>query len=280
MPFAGVTMWAVDPGPLLLIAALAALYVRAITVLRRRGRRISRAQQASWWAGLALTTSGLVGPVDTLSEDLLSAHMVQHLLIADLAAPLMLLGIRTPVLQNLLPPVILRPLAREKWIRVILRTLRKPLVAIPAFVLLLYTWHFSFAFDAAMRHPGIHAAQHLCFVLGAALVWWPVLEPDKAHLRGELWKAGHVLSARMLGMMIAMAFILTPTALYASVYGAGDRHGMSAVADQRLAGGLMFSLDILTVIAVLSYFFWKAAADYDRDEEERAAAQERATAAT
>jgi putative membrane protein len=270
----------VDPGPLLLLGALAALYVRAIVVLRRRGRRISRWQQAAYWAGLFLTAAGLVGPVDTLSEDLLSAHMVQHLLIADLAAPLLLVGIRTPVLQNLLPPVVLRPLARERWIRVILRTLRKPLVALPLFVLLLYTWHFAFAFDAAMRHPAIHAAQHLCFVLAATLVWWPVLEPDKAHLRGELWKAGHVLGARMFGMMIAMAFILTPTALYADVYGSGERHGMSAIADQRLAGGLMFSLDILTVIGVLSYFFWKAAADYDREERAKAeqAARERATA--
>jgi putative membrane protein len=269
-----------DPGPLLLIAALAALYARAIVVLRRRGRRISRWQQASWWTGLALTAAGLVGPVDTLSEDLLSAHMVQHLLIADLAAPLMLIGIRTPVLQNYLPPVVLRPLARERWLRTLLRTLRKPLVAIPVFVLLLYTWHFSFAFDAALRSPWIHAFQHLCFVFAAGLVWWPVIEPDKAQLRGELWKAGHVLSARFLGMMIAMAFILTPTALYAGVYGSGDRRGMSAIADQRLAGGLMLILDILTVIGVLSFFFWKAASDYDRDEEERRAAQERAAAAT
>src|SRR3954454_2124049 len=129
-----------DPGPLLLIAALSALYIRAIVVLRRRGRRISRWWQASWWAGIALTTAGLVGPVDTLSEDLLSAHMVQHLLIADLAAPLMLIGIRTPVLQNLLPPVVLRPLARERWLRSMLGTLRQPLVAIPVFLVSLYTW--------------------------------------------------------------------------------------------------------------------------------------------
>jgi hypothetical protein len=89
-----------------------------------------------------------------------------------------------------------------------------------------------------------------------------------------------VRGARMFGMMIAMAFILTPTALYAGVYGSGERHGMSAIADQRLAGGLMFSLDILTVIGVLSYFFWKAAADYDREERAKAeqAAQERAAA--
>jgi putative copper resistance protein D len=272
----------VDPGPLLLIAALAALYVRAVAVLRRRGRRTSRWQQASWWTGLAVTTAGLVGPVDTLSEDLLSAHMVQHLLIADLAAPLMLMGIRTPVLQNLLPPAILRPLARERWLRSFFRTLRQPLVAIPVFVVSLYTWHFAFAFEAALRHPWIHAFQHLCFVGGAALVWWPVIEPDKARLRGELWKAGHVLAARFLGMMIAIAFILTPHALYTGVYDPHTRRGIGAVADQRLAGGIMMILDILAFMGVLSFFFWRAAADYDRDEREREerAAQERAAAAT
>jgi cytochrome c oxidase assembly factor CtaG len=268
----------VDPGPLLLIAVLAALYVRAIVVLRRRGRRISRWQQSSYAGGLLLTTAGLVGPVDTLSADLLSAHMVQHLLIADIAAPLMLIGIRTPVLQNLLPPVILRPLARERWLRRLLRTLKLPWVAIPVFVVLLYTWHFAFAFDAALRNPWLHAFQHLCFVFAAGLVWWPVIEPEKARLRGELWKAGHVLVARFLGMMIAMAFVLTPTALYAGVYDPHTRRGMSAIADQRLAGGLMFSLDILAFIGVLAFFFWRAAADYDRDEAKKA--EERATAAT
>jgi putative copper resistance protein D len=260
----------VDPGPLLLIVVLGALYARAIVVLRRRGRRIGAWQQAAYWSGLFLTTAGLVGPVDTWSEDLLSAHMVQHLLIADLSAPLMLIGIRTPVLQNLLPPVILRPLARERWLRRLLRTLRLPLVAIPLFVLSLYTWHFAFAFDAALRHPWLHAFQHLCFVGGAALVWWPVIEPEKARLRGELWKAGHVLAARFLGMMIAMAFILTPTALYTGVYDPVTRHGMTAIEDQRLAGGLMLVLDILAFIGVLTFFFWRAAADYDRDERERA----------
>ena len=261
----------VDPGPLLLIAAGAALYVRAIAVLRRRGRRISSWQQAAFAGGLLLTTAGLVGPVDTLSEDLLSAHMVQHLLIADLSAPLLLVGIRTPVLQNMLPPVVLRPLARQRWLRRVLGFIRRPLVAVPIFLISLYTWHFAFAFDAALRHPAIHAAQHLCFVGGAMLVWWPVLEPERARLRGELWKAGHVLAARFLGMMIAMAYILTPGALYTGVYSAGTRHGMSAVADQRLAGGLMFIVDLLAFVAVLSFFFFRSASDYDRDERAKAA---------
>jgi len=68
-------------------------------------------------AGLLSTASGLLGPIDTLSTDLMSAHMAQHLLIADVSAPLILVGLRTPVLQHMLPPPVLVPLARQRWLR-------------------------------------------------------------------------------------------------------------------------------------------------------------------
>ena len=201
----------------------------------------------------------------------MSAHMAQHLLIADVAAPLLLVGLRTPVLQNMLPPPVLVPLARMRWLRRGFAVLRRPLVAIPVFVVLLYGWHFSFAFGAAMRHPALHAVQHLCFVGGALLVWWPVLEPDRRRLQGELWKAGHVLAARFMGMFLGMAFVLTRRPVYFSIYGERPhRHGLSPVADQQLAGGLMLGLDFFVILFALTFFFWRAAADHDRSEREAA----------
>jgi putative copper resistance protein D len=144
-------------------------------------------------------------------------------------------------------------------------------VAIPLFVVMLYGWHFKVAFAFAMDHPAVHAVQHLCFVAGALLVWWPVIEPERRRLRPELWKAGHVLGARFMGMFLGMAFVITRRPLYFSIYGERPRqHGLSPVADQQLAGGLMLGLDFFVILFALAFFFWKAAAEHDRAEREAA----------
>ncbi len=260
-----------EAAPAILIAFGAVLYGRAVLVLHGRGRRIPVWQQLSFAAGLLSTASGLLGPIDTLSTDLMSAHMAQHLLIADVAAPLILVGLRTPVLQHMLPPPVLIPLARQRWLRRVLRVLRRPYVAIPLFVVMLYGWHFEVLFAAAMHHPALHAIQHLCFVAGAMLVWWPVIEPEHARMRAELWKAGHVLGARFMGMFLGMAFVITRRPVYFAIYGERPRaHGLSPVADQQIAGGLMLGLDFFVILFALAFFFWKAAAEHDRAEREAA----------
>src|SRR4051794_17610955 len=152
-----------DPAGLALVALLLALYGRATAVLRWRGYRVPRSQQALWYSGVALIAVALLGPPDALSDDLLSAHMGQHLLLADLAAPLLLLGVRTPVLMFMLPRQVLVPLARTPWLRNTFRTLRKPLVSVPLWVATLYLWHFRFAFQGALEHPLVHVLQHWAF---------------------------------------------------------------------------------------------------------------------
>ncbi|MGI8594986.1 MAG: cytochrome c oxidase assembly protein, partial [Solirubrobacteraceae bacterium] len=197
---------------------------------------------------------------------------VQHLLIADLAAPPLLADMRTPVLQFFLPRPVLVPLARQRRLRRLLGRVRQPLVAIPLFVVTLYGWHFSFAFEAAMGNAALHALQHFCFVGGAILVWWPVIEPDRARMRGELWKMGHVLAARFIGMFVGMAFVITRAPVYTGVYGDRAReHGLSPLADQQLAGGLMLSLELLVIVLAMSFFFWRAGVEHDRSERETAA---------
>src|SRR5687768_11239555 len=106
-----------DPGALVLVAASEALYLRALRVLRARGVAVPRGQVALWHTGIALWAIGFFSPVHALGDELLSAHMAQHLLIADLAAPLLLAGARNPVLGFLLPRPALVTLARSRRLR-------------------------------------------------------------------------------------------------------------------------------------------------------------------
>ncbi len=262
-----------DPVVLLLIATAAALYVRAIAVLRRRGQTVPLLQRVAWWGGLSLTAIGLLSPVDRLGESLLSAHMAQHLLIADLAAPLLLVGLRTPVLVFFLPRPVLVALARRKGLRRAFRTLRRPLVAIPVYVLVLYGWHLGPMFEAALAYSAVHALQHESFVVASVLVWWAAIEPKRRRLRGELWKMGHILGARLAGMFLGMAFIALRVPVYTEGYGEGTRaYGLSPLEDQQLAGGLMLSLDLALMLFAAAFFFWRAAGDHDRAERAAAAA--------
>jgi putative membrane protein len=254
-----------DPAVIALLLGATGLYLRAVRVLGRRGYRVPVWQQVAWYSGVGLTAVALLSPIDGLGEDLLSAHMGQHLLLADLSAPLLLTGLRTPVLQSYLPPAILVPLARQRGLRRFLRRLRRPLVAIGIYVLILYGWHFAFAFEAGLRNDLLHAVQHESFLLGSVLVWWPALEPERARLRGELWKIGHILGARLAGMFLGMAFILMSSPAYEGFYGdAAREHGLRPLLDQQIAGGMMLGVDLLTMLFALGFFFWKAGVEHDR----------------
>jgi len=262
-----------NPGVAAFLLTAAVLYVRAVRILAGRGYRVPRLQQVWWWIGISLQTIALLGPPDTESDQLLSWHMGQHLLLADIAVPFLLAGIRTPVLVFLLPRPVLVPLAHRYTLRRIFRFLRQPLVAIPAYLVILYTWHFSFAFEGALRNPLVHALQHISFVFAGVLVWWCAIEPQRRRLRGELWKIPYIFASRMVSMFLGVAFVVSRHPLYHDYYGNRPRaHGISPLADTQVAGGLMMSLDIVIIGGALIFFFWRASQDADRAEEaERAA---------
>jgi putative copper resistance protein D len=262
-----------DPGALALIALLGVLYGRAVATLRRRGYAVPAGQQVAWWTGVALTAIGLTGPVDALSEDLVLAHMAQHLLIADLAAPFLLVGLRSPVYAFYLPRPLLVRLARRERLRHALRVLRRPWVAVPVWVVLLYGWHLSFAFVGALENPVVHVTQHLSFLFGAVLVWWSVVEPKRRRLPGELWKVPYLIGARIAGMFLGMALILLRSPAYGEYYGERAReHGLSPLTDQQVAGGMMLGLDLLVMLCAVAFFFHRSAQEHDRAERSAAAA--------
>jgi putative membrane protein len=258
----------VDLSAIYLLLLPAALYVRAVRVLGARGYRVPVLQQVCWFAGLASIGIALLSPLDELGEtDLLSAHMGQHLLIGDIAAPLLLLGLRSPVYAFVLPRPVLVPLARSQPLRRLLRFLRQPWIAAPLWIVILYGWHLPFAYEGALRSPALHALQHQTFIIGSLLVWLSVLEPARRRVPGGLWKIAHITGVRFAGMFLGMAFLILRAPAYEGFY--GDRaleHGLTPLEDQQLAGGLMLGLDLVVMIGALTFFFLRTAQDADLAE--------------
>jgi cytochrome c oxidase assembly factor CtaG len=253
-----------QPGPVLGLSVLALLYVRAVRVLGGRGFRVPVGQQVFWWAGLACLTAAFLSPLDTQALENVSAHMAQHVMMADIAVPLLLIGIRNPVLQFFLPRPILEPLARRRGLRSFLHRISRPMYAIPIYTAVLYGWHLGPAFTGALENTFVHALQHQSFIAFSALVWWPLIEPNRRRMPGHLWKIPYIVGARLPTMFLGMAFVVAQTPFYSSFYGSGERGwGLSAIEDQQIGGAIMMVVDIITLMVVLSAVFWRAASEED-----------------
>jgi cytochrome c oxidase assembly factor CtaG len=253
-----------EAGPALGLLVLAVLYVRAVRVLGARGQRIPIGRQAFWWTGFAFLAGAFFSPLDGLAPKAVSAHMAQHVLMADIATPLMLIGLRNPVLFFFLPRSVLVPLARRRTLRAVFRKLRSPMVAIPVYTAVLYAWHLGPFFEGALRNQLVHGLQHESFIVFSALVWWPLVEPNRRRMPGSLWKIPYIVGARLPTMFLGVGFVFATTAFYSGFYGSGQRSGgMSALADQQLGGAIMMVVDVVILMVVLGVVFWRAARDDD-----------------
>jgi putative membrane protein len=260
-----------DPGVFVYLAAGVFLYVRAVRIARGRGLEVTTFQQCAFYGGVALWAIAIFSPVHALGEDLLSFHMAQHLMIAELGGPLILVGLRAPVIFFFLPKPAMVWLAHRRTLRRVMRRLTTPIGAIVTYAVVLYGWHFAPAFEAALHNPFVHALQHESFFVIAILVWIPALEPTRRRLRGELWKAGHIIGARLVGMLLGMAFIVMRTPAYDWYVGRTEEHGLKPLTDQQIAGGLMMSLDVAIILFAVAFFFYRSAQDHDRAEAEAGA---------
>lgn len=238
--------------PVALAAAAALLFGQGVVRLRRRGR----ADLAGWdrvalfGLGLAVTVFALVGPLDRLADnDLLSAHMAQHVLIGDLGPALMVTAVRGPLLVFMLPSAVLAPIARNPRVRAALSTLLRPRLALGLWASNLAVWHVPYLYDLAIRHQNLHDFEHACWVVAGLLVWTLLIDPG-AHRRltfgGRIALAAAMFAA---GQILADVLIFTFRALYPHYHGA---YGISAVTDQQLAGVVMMVEQALT-LGVLVY---------------------------
>ena len=252
--------WSPDPLALVLAVVATGFFLHGWRRLRRR-----RAELAPWSrvalfaAGVALVLLGLVSPLDAIAEEYLqSAHMLQHVLIADVGVALALVAVRGPLSMFFLPRDLMAPLARGRRLRSALSFLLRPKVAVGLWLVVLVAWHVPVLYEAALRHPLLHRVEHLSFVVVGALVWTLLIDPT-GH--GRLSLNGRIGLAALLfwvGQLLSYVFLFSFTPYY-DVYADQPERllGLSPVTDQRLAGAVMMveqaaTLGVALILLVLA----------------------------
>ena len=250
---AGPTQYVTSP---LLIAAYAVPYWLRARHLRRRGRPVPTWRLWCFGGGLALLLIAASPPFGALADRRFAWHMVEHLLIGDLAALLVVLGLTGP----LLAPVLRLPVVDR------LRVLTHPVLAFALWALDLYLWHLPFAYQAALRHDTVHVLQHACFFVFGANLWMPLFGPlPKPAWFGNAAALAYIVVVRLTGTVLANVFVWAGTVFY-PYYGAREAaHGISALSDQSAAGAVMMVEQSVLTICLFGWLFMKVA----RDAEER-----------
>jgi cytochrome c oxidase assembly factor CtaG len=228
----------------LLVAATLLWLVAALRVRATRGpAAVSWGRNALFLAGLGTIAVALASPIDAGAATRFSVHMVQHLLLALVAAPLVVLARPLTLALQASTPANRRRLVLLLHSRP-LGLLSSPLVAWCGFALVMWATHFSPLYEAALANPGMHALEHLAY-LGSAMLFWSsvaAVDPSPARLSPP---------ARMLYLFLAMPqMTFLGLAIYSARHVLYPVYGLSpaALADQRLAGALMGGSGVLVVV--------------------------------
>ena len=228
------------------LTLVATAYSLRLLTLSREGRPVPGWRVACFASGLALIAVAFISPLGRLDDQLVLAHMGQHLLMGDLGPLLIVLGLTGPLLQ---------PLLHNRWLGW-LRHLAHPLVALPLWAADLFIWHAPVLYQAATDHSGIHALQHSCFIGFGILMWMPLLGPlPQPKWFGIPAKIGYLIGVRLTGTVLANVFMWSTTVFYPH-YAAGeaDWH-IAPLTDQSIAGVMMMVEGGFVTLGVLAWLF-------------------------
>lgn len=266
--------WSLDPlvtCGLLLAAAAWLLIARRVAALHP-GHPVPAARTAAFLGGLAAIAVALQSGIERYDTTLFSVHMIQHLLLMLVAAPL--LALAAPVTQLLRAA---SPGVRGRWLLPVLHStpvavLGHPIVAWLALTVVLWFSHFSPLFDLALEDHGVHELEHGLYIASSLLFWWPVIGADPARRRMPYAaRALYLLLQLPVNSFLGMAILFAPAALYHHYASLGSPYGITALADQQAAGGIMWLAgDVAFIVAVLA-----VVAAWMRHEERDAPAAER-----
>lgn len=232
--------WTLDPFVLVPLVLAAFLYWR--------GSLRFGAREASFAAGTAALFLALVWPLDVLGEHLFSAHMAQHLVLMNLAAPLLVLGAPLGPMLRALPLSPRRALARlgagRRW-RTAWRALSGIAVATVLQQIALWTWHTPGGVAAALESDAVHIAMHASLLAAALLFWTAVLRPRD----GQFWApiAGLAITLKLTGV-VCILLLVQPAGFYAAYGESGAAWGLTPAEDEHLGWGLMMTVGSLTYL--------------------------------
>jgi cytochrome c oxidase assembly factor CtaG len=243
--------WSFPPAVVVPAVIVLGLFLQAWIRLRRRGR-LDHApvwRLVAFLAGLSIGVLALVSPLDAIADEyLLSAHMLQHVLIGDAAVALIVVAVSGPLLFFLLPAPVLGPLARLTPLRGLLGTLARPAFALAFWCAVMAVWHVPAVYEEALSSSVAHDLQHVSLVLAGMLVWYQLIDPAR---RAALTRAGRLGLAVCLfaaGQVLSSVLLFSGRVLYGT-YALQDERllGLSPLTDQRLAGAVMMAEQALTL---------------------------------
>jgi putative membrane protein len=254
--------WTFDPGALALIGLATVAYVpRWRTVRARHGPRAAPVGRLMAFAGAILTLiAALVSPIDRLGEQAFTMHMVQHILLLDLAPILFVVS---------LTKIILRPATRRlQRLERAAGPLAHPAFAVVLYVAVMWAWHVPGLYDAALEHPAVHALEHTFFMSAGLLYWWHLLSPirSRAHMH---WMRPvlYMLSTKLLVGLLGIAITFAPDALYAFYEDRPPIWGLDPGEDQAIAGAIMALEQSIVMGVALVWLFVRALSESEAEDQ-------------
>jgi putative membrane protein len=253
--------WSLAPGVVIALA----VYLGVYAVRWRRSRAPGEPHPPSvarllvFLAGMLVLVAALLSPIDVLGEQILAMHMVQHVLLLDVAPILLILG---------LTKVLLRPATR--WIHRVER--RAGALATPIFAVVLYSaamwvWHVPALYDAAAEHAALHVLEHLTFTGAGFLYWWHLLSPVSTRLPREgMTPIVYMLATKVTVGFLGILLTFAPNAIFAYYEDQPDWWGLTPDADQALAGAIMALEQAIVMGIALAALFTRMLTESEKRE--------------
>jgi len=246
--------WSVPPAASLALALTTLVYLRGWILLRRAGVPfVPPWRAASFLLGTLSLWIALASPFDTFSGFVLTAHMLQHMMLMMVAPPLLLLGAPLIPLVRGLPIFAAREFAGPflNW-RPAIRAghaLTRPVPALLLMAIVMYAWHTPRLYELALASGGWHEVEHAFFLVAALIFWWPVVQPWPSRAQWPRWAVvPYLMIGDLQNTILSAILVFSDRVIYPSYASAPRLFGFSALHDQAATGAIMWVIGSLAFV--------------------------------